>query len=152
MRRYHATGRLVITIGADIKKWQNTPADVEMRAGDTLVVPKRPDFVFVSGQVFNSSAITYSPGRQAGWYLQQAGGPTQTANRKSIFVIRANGSVIGGARGLWKSGVLSSQLQPGDSIVVPEKIVGGSQFWRNLAAFAQLSSATTIAAALAAGL
>ncbi len=152
LRRYHATGRLVITIGADIKKWQNTPADVEMRAGDTLVVPKRPDFVFVSGQVFNSSAITYSPGRQAGWYLQQAGGPTQTANRKSIFVIRANGSVIGGARGLWKSGVLSSQLQPGDSIVVPEKIVGGSQFWRNLAAFAQLSSATTIAAALAAGL
>jgi protein involved in polysaccharide export with SLBB domain len=152
LRRYHATGRLVITIGPDIEKWQDTPADVEMRAGDTLVVPKRPDFVFVSGQVFNSSAITYSPGREAGWYLQQAGGPTQTANKKLIFVIRANGSVIGGAQSRWKSGVLSSQLQPGDSVVVPEKIIGGSQFWRNLIAFGQLSSSATIAAALAAGL
>ena len=148
LRRYHASGRLVIAIGADIEKWENTPADVEMRAGDTVVIPKRPDFVFISGQVFNSSAITYSPGKDAGWYLKQSGGPTQTANKKSIFVIRANGSVIG----RWEGGVLGTTLQPGDSIVVPEKIVGGSQFWRNLIGIAQISSSTAIAAALAAGL
>ena len=36
----------------------------------------------VSGQVFNASAITYSPGRPAGWYLRQAGGPTQTGEQE----------------------------------------------------------------------
>ena len=95
LRSHHASGRLVIKIGSDIAKWENTPADVEMRAGDTLVIPKRPDFVLVNGQVFNASAITYSPGRSAGWYLRQAGGPTRTADKKSIFVVRANGSVVG---------------------------------------------------------
>jgi protein involved in polysaccharide export with SLBB domain len=151
LKSHHASGRLVIKIGSDITKWENTSADVEMRAGDTLLIPKRPGFVLVSGQVFNSSAITYAPGHQAGWYLQQAGGPTQQANRKSIFIIRANGSVLGGAQGLWKSDVLSTQLQPGDSIVVPEKIVGGSQFWKNLISVAQVASATAITAAVATG-
>jgi len=152
LRSYHASGRLVIKIGSDIRKWENTPADVEMRAGDTLVIPKRQSFVLVSGQVFNSSAITYSPGRSADWYLRQSGGPMQTANKKAIYIIRANGSVIGGARGLWQSSVLSAQMQPGDSIVVPEKIVGESQFWKNLISVAQVASATAITASVAKGL
>ncbi len=82
LRSHHASGRLVINIGPDIAKWENTPADVEMRAGDTLFIPKRPDFVLVSGQVFNASAITYEPGRQAGWYLRQAGGTDANREQK----------------------------------------------------------------------
>ena len=152
LRRHPASGRQVIKIGSDIAKWENTPADVVMRAGDILLIPKRPDFVLVSGQVFNNSAITYAPGHQAVWYLRQAGGPTQQANKKSIFIIRANGAVIGGAQGLWKSNVLSTQMQPGDSIVVPEKIVSGSQFWKNLIGIAQVASATAVTAAVATGL
>jgi protein involved in polysaccharide export with SLBB domain len=148
LRSHHASGRLVINIGSDIAKWENTPADVEMRAGDTLFIPKRPDFVLVSGQVFNASAITYEPGRQAGWYLRQAGGPTQTANKKSIFILRASGSVIGGTQGLWKGGVLDARLQPGDSIVVPEKITGGSQLWKNLISVAQLASSAAVTSAV----
>jgi protein involved in polysaccharide export with SLBB domain len=152
LRSHPASGRLVIHLGPDISKWKNTAADVEMRAGDTLVIPKRPDFVLVSGQVSNATAITYAPGRQAEWYLRQAGGPTQTANKKSIFIVRADGSVIGAAPGLWKSGVLSVSLQPGDSIVVPEKIIGGSPLWRNLLGIAQLASSTAVTAAVVSGL
>jgi len=152
LRSHPASGRLIIKIGSDIAKWENTSADIEMRAGDTLVIPKRPGFVLVSGQVFNTSAITYSPGRPADWYLRQAGGPTRQANKKSIFIIRANGSVIGGAQGSWKSRVLNVSLQPGDSIVVPAKIVSGSQFWRNLISVAQVASATAVTAAVATGL
>ena len=144
LRNHPASGRLVITIGPDIGKWENTPADVEMRAGDVLVIPKRPDFVLVSGQVFNAAAITYAPGRRAEWYLRQAGGPTQTANKKSIFIVRADGSVVGSGQGPWRGGVLGVTLQPGDSIVVPEKIVGGSSLWKNLLGIAQLASSTAV--------
>jgi protein involved in polysaccharide export with SLBB domain len=152
LKSHPASGRLVIKLGPDISKWENTPADVEMRAGDTVVIPKRPDFVLVNGQVFNASAITYTPGRTAGWYLRQAGGPTRTADKKSIFVIRANGSVVGEAHGLLRGNVLSVAVQPGDSIVVPEKITAGSQFWRNLLGSAQMLTSIGLISAVASGL
>ena len=70
LRSTPASGRLVIHISNDISSWANTPADIEMRSGDVLTVPKRPGFVLVSGQVYNPSAITFVPGKDAGWYLQ----------------------------------------------------------------------------------
>ncbi len=145
-----ASGRLVIHISADINSWANTPADIEMHTGDVLTVPKRPGFVLVSGQVYNASALTYVPGKEAGWYLRRAGGTNDVANRKEIFVIRANGSVIGRRSGEWYgANVLGTRLDPGDVIVVPQKIIGGSLFWRNLLTVAQISSSIAITAAVA---
>jgi protein involved in polysaccharide export with SLBB domain len=145
-----ASGRLVIHISADINSWANTPVDIEMHTGDVLTVPKRPGFVLVSGQVYNASAITYVPGKEAGWYLRRAGGTNDVANRKEIFVIRANGSVIGRRSGEWYgANVLSTRLDPGDVIVVPQRIIGGSLFWRNLLTVAQISSSIAITAAVA---
>jgi protein involved in polysaccharide export with SLBB domain len=149
LRSQPASGRLVIHVSTDIASWANTPADIEMRSGDVLTVPKRPGFVLVSGQVYNVSAITFVPGRDAGWYLRHAGGTNDVANRKEIFVIRANGSVVGRRSGTWYSGnVLSTRLRPGDVIVVPQRIVG-SLFWRNLLTVAQLSSSIAFTAAVA---
>jgi protein involved in polysaccharide export with SLBB domain len=145
-----ASGRLVIHISADINSWAGTPADIEMHTGDVLTVPKRPGFVLVSGQVYNASAITYVPGKEAGWYLRRAGGTNDIANRKEIFVIRANGSVIGRRSGEWYgSNVLSTRLDPGDVIVVPQRIIGGSLFWKNLLTVAQISSSIAFTAAVA---
>lgn len=144
------TGRLVIKINSDIASWENTPADIEMRAGDVLTVPKRPGFVLVSGQVYNAAAITFVPGKSAGWYLRHAGGATELANSKEIFVIRANGSVVGRRSGEWYSeGVLDTKMEPGDVLVVPQKIIGGSMFWRNMLATAQVLSSVAITAHLA---
>jgi protein involved in polysaccharide export with SLBB domain len=145
-----ASGRLVIHISGDIDSWANTDADIEMRSGDVLTVPKRPGFVLVSGEVYNPSAITFVPGKNAGWYLRRAGGNNDVANRKEIFVIRANGSVVGRRSGEWyDSNVLSTRLEPGDVVVVPQRIIGGSLFWRNLLTVAQLSSSIAITAAVA---
>jgi hypothetical protein len=150
LRNQPATGRLVIEISSHIAQWTGTPADIEVRSGDTLHIPKRPGFVLVSGQVYNPSAITFMPDRSAGWYLQRAGGATSIANRKEIFVIRANGSVVGrGSREWFGGGVLSTRLNPGDTIVVPQKIIGPSVTWRNLLATAQIVSSIAIAAAVA---
>jgi protein involved in polysaccharide export with SLBB domain len=145
-----ASGRLVIHISADLNSWAGTPADIEMHTGDVLTVPKRPGFVLVSGQVYNASAITYVPGKEASWYLRRAGGTNDIANRKEIFVIRANGSVIGRRSGEWYgSNVLSTRLDPGDVIVVPQRIIGGSLFWKNLLTVAQISSSIAFTAAVA---
>jgi protein involved in polysaccharide export with SLBB domain len=145
-----ASGRLVIHISADINSWANTPADIEMHTGDVLTLPKRPGFVLVSGQVYNASALTYVPGKEAGWYLRRAGGTNEVANRKEILVIRANGSVIGRRSGEWYGpDVLSTHLEPGDVIVVPQKIIGGSLFWKNLLTIAQISSSIAFTAGIA---
>jgi protein involved in polysaccharide export with SLBB domain len=145
-----ASGRLVIHIDSDIASWENTPADIEVRAGDVLRIPKRPGFVLVDGQVYNSSAITFAPGKTAGWYLRRAGGTTEIANTRDIFIIRANGSVVGRGSGSWlEHDVLATRLEPGDVVVVPQKIIGASVFWRNLLTVAQITSSIAITAAVA---
>ncbi|MGB8479624.1 MAG: SLBB domain-containing protein [Acidobacteriaceae bacterium] len=150
LKNHPPTGRMVIHISADIDSWANTPADIELRRGDVLTIPKRPGFVLVTGQVYNATAITFSPNKTAGWYLSHAGGTNSTANHKEIFIIRANGSVIGRHSGRWfDPNVLSTKLNPGDVVVVPQKIIGPSLLWRNLLTTAQLASSIAITAAVA---
>jgi protein involved in polysaccharide export with SLBB domain len=148
LRSHPATGRQVIQISSNISKWENTSADIELRAGDTIVIPKRPNFVMVTGQVYNSEAITYMPGKDADWYLKKAGGSTQFGNRRAVFVVRADGSIVGHG-GIWSgSSVMNLRMQPGDSIVVPEKIVGGSEIWKNVIGAAQVMSSIAITGAV----
>jgi protein involved in polysaccharide export with SLBB domain len=150
LRSQPASGRMVIHISADIVSWENTPADIEVRAGDVLRIPKRPGFVLVTGQVYNASAITFTPGKTAGWYLHHAGGVTQIANTKQIFIIRANGSVVGREPSLWfDHDVLATRLDPGDVVVVPQKIIGASLVWRNLLTVAQIASSVAFTGAVA---
>jgi protein involved in polysaccharide export with SLBB domain len=150
LRSQPAIGRLVIKISADIASWEGTPADIELRRGDVLTIPKKPGFVLVSGQVYNASAITFVPGKNAGWYLKRAGGSTEGGNMKEVLVIRANGLVVGRRSGEWyDSSVLETKLEPGDVVVVPQKVFGGSAVLRNLFASAQILSSVGFAAALA---
>ena len=149
LRRAPISGRLVIHIRDGKKEFIGSPEDIELRAGDTLEIPKQPGFVVIVGQVYNSNAITYAPGRNAGWYLSRAGGATGLANKKAIFIIRANGSVASGNSGMWSGGVLSTVLGPGDIIVVPEKTTVGGSGWKNVVAIAQIAQAAALAAAVA---
>jgi protein involved in polysaccharide export with SLBB domain len=149
LKNQPASGRLVIRINTDIASWAGTAADIELRSGDVLRIPKRPGFVLISGQVYNASAITFAPGKKASWYLERAGGATEIANRKEIFVIRANGAVVGRRSGGWRDqDVLSTRLNPGDVIVVPQKIIGASMIWRNLLGTAQIAASLAIAASV----
>jgi protein involved in polysaccharide export with SLBB domain len=138
-------GRMVIHISSNMKRWVNTSSDVQVRAGDELFIPKRPGTIMVDGSVFNPTAITYKSGKNAGWYLRQAGGPTSMANKKAVFVIRADGSVIGGSGGLFSGGAESTALQPGDMVVVPEKAFSTNTRWKTTLEGAQLAYAVGIA-------
>jgi protein involved in polysaccharide export with SLBB domain len=142
-------GRLVLHISSNMEHWANTSADIQVRSGDTIHVPKQPSMVLVDGSVYNPTGVTYKPGKSAGWYLRQAGGPTGTANKKGVFVIRADGSVAGGPGGVFGGGVESTEMRPGDMVVVPEKIITISRAWQNTAQTAQILSAIGIAIAAA---
>jgi protein involved in polysaccharide export with SLBB domain len=149
LRSRPASGRQVIRISADISRWENTPADIELRVGDTISIPKRPNFVMISGQVYNSEAISYVPGKDASWYLKKAGGATQAGNNGAVFVIRADGSIVGHGSSWMSSNVMNLRMQPGDSIIVPEKIIGNSQVWKNIIGAAQIMSSVAITGAVA---
>jgi protein involved in polysaccharide export with SLBB domain len=142
-------GRVTIHISSDINRWKGTAADLEVRAGDVLFIPKQPSFILVSGQVFNPTAVGYRPGKSGNWYLSQSGGPTVLADKKAIFVIRADGSVIGGRGSVWSGNSLGEVLQPGDTVVVPEKAVGGNMQWQTIFMAAQVASAIASTAILA---
>jgi protein involved in polysaccharide export with SLBB domain len=149
LRSRPSSGRMVINISADISKWENTSADIELRAGDTLVIPKRPDFVMVSGQVYNPTAISYVPGRDVGWYLRKAGGATPYGNKRNIYVLRADGSIVPHGSIWTGNNSMNLRLRPGDSVFVPEKIIGTSPVWQNIASMAQIMSAVALPIAIA---
>jgi protein involved in polysaccharide export with SLBB domain len=143
-------GRVVIRIQPDGRAWRNTAADVPVRDGDVLVIPKKADYVTVNGQVFNPTAVSYRPGRTAKWYLSQAGGLTQLANKKAVFVIRADGSVLAAKNnsGFWSGDPLDTSVRPGDSIVVPEVAPRiGTRNWQNLFQAGQLAASAALAVA-----
>ncbi len=143
------TGRVTIQISSDIRSWQDTSRDVTVRAGDVLIVPKRPSFVLVQGQVYGPTAVAYRPGKSARWYLMQAGGPTNLANKKATFVIRADGTVIGNHGSFWTADGMNLALRPGDTVVVPEKALGGPPVWKTLFQNAQVVSSIATSAILA---
>jgi protein involved in polysaccharide export with SLBB domain len=121
-----------------------------IRDGDVLVVPKKADYITVNGQVFNPTAVSYRPGRSAKWYLSQAGGMTQLANKKAVFVIRADGSVLAAKNnsGFWSGDPLNTSLRAGDSIVVPEVAPRiGTRNWQNLFQAGQLAASAALAVA-----
>jgi polysaccharide export outer membrane protein len=150
LRRAPVSGRLVIHLRPDRKNFAGSPEDIELRAGDSLTIPKQPGEVLVIGQVYNANAVTYTPGRNAGWYFSRAGGATHLADKSAIFIVRADGSVTGRNQGgLWSGGVLSAAIGPGDTIVVPERPVLGSSTLKNVLAVAQIASSAALVAAVA---
>lgn len=140
-------GRVVIHIPSDFRKLANSSADIPLRDGDELIIPKKANYVTVSGQVFNPTAVSYVPGRSARWYLSQSGGVTQVADKSAVFVMRADGSVLAAKNnsGLWSGDPMSAVLKPGDAIVVPEKAPKvGTRNWATILQAAQVASTAAL--------
>jgi polysaccharide biosynthesis/export protein len=143
-------GRVVIQSSQDLKAFEKSAANTPLRKGDVIVVPRRANYVLVNGQVFNPTAIGFVPGRSAKWYLGQAGGLTQLADKNAVFVVRANGSVLAAKNNstLWSGDPLNAVLLPGDSIVVPEKPPKiGVRDWAPLIQSAQVLTSVALAVA-----
>lgn len=127
LRSVKAEGRIVLELenaSADLK---NLP-ELVLQDGDSIVVPRTPGTVEVIGSVFQSNSFIFKPKRTVKDYVLTAGGATSSADESEIYVIRADGTARSGrGTGLF-SGVGSVVINPGDTIIVPEKIERSS--WR----------------------
>lgn len=93
--------------------------------GDRLYIPSAPTSVGVFGSVFNTGSFVFGSGRTIGDYLSQAGGTTRGADKDSVFLIRANGSVVSNLQssGWLSNGKLANlPALPGDTVFVPEEM------------------------------
>jgi protein involved in polysaccharide export with SLBB domain len=128
------TGRMLINLDKLLAS-PSSDSDFKLRSGDRLIVSKKQDFVNITGEVYNSTAVLYEKGRTVDYYLNKVGGATKSAARSQVYVIKANGTVLsrqqGGLFGLglwdegnsrWSFGGFGSiELDPGDTIIVPQK-------------------------------
>jgi len=122
LRQVRPTGRVVMPIEPDA----TTLPDFPLENGDGLKIPARGTSVGVYGSVFNTGSFVFVPNHSTGDYLRLAGGPTRGADKTSMFMIRANGSVVSAQQGgsFWHSGneFADAGVQPGDTIFVPEEL------------------------------
>ena len=122
LRKIEATGRMSITLGP-LATLQDTVFDFELHEDDSLHIPQRPNFVSVVGSVYISKSFMFETNMNLEDYLQKAGGPTKTADKDSIYVVKANGEVIASAQTKRMfSNFYDTALMPGDTIVVPEDL------------------------------
>jgi polysaccharide export outer membrane protein len=121
LRTLQPTGRIVLELPENAQI-ADLP-DIALEDGDKLIIPQRPSMVSVFGTVFNESSFLYKEDKSVSDYLAQAGGPRREADRGSIYLLRADGSVISKRnRGLLVSSLDSMRPMPGDAIVVPEDL------------------------------
>jgi polysaccharide biosynthesis/export protein len=121
VRTLRPTGRIVLELPEN-PTIASLP-DMLLEDGDRLVVPQRPSMVSVFGTVFNESAFLHREEKTVFDYLAQAGGPRREADKRSIYLLRADGSVISRrGTGLFTTSLDGVRPMPGDAIVVPEDL------------------------------
>lgn len=118
LRNLKPSGRIMLGLNSDRDQPDKLPA-LRLENQDRLVVPARPDFVYVLGSVNTESSLIWRQGASVQQYLDQSG-LTSGADIDEIFVLRADGSVLSNT-GRWFSSVTGATVLPGDVIVLPEK-------------------------------
>ena len=91
--------------------------------GDTLRVVKNPNTINVLGEVLNPTAFEFSKKLNVKSAIAKAGGFQDYADKQKVYVIKANGIVQRAKRNIFTQNIL---LEPGDTIVVPRKIISDS--------------------------
>jgi protein involved in polysaccharide export with SLBB domain len=119
LRDTKPVGRLVINVDRVMKGRIGGPEDVLLRDGDKLLVPKRTQEITILGEVQSPTSHVFRRGLTRDDYIARSGGVTQKADRKRIYVVRANGDVVTGERSGWFRRSQSIEMRPGDTIVVP---------------------------------
>jgi len=119
LRNTKAVGRLVIDISAVQRGPAGGPEDVLLTDGDKLLVPKKAPEITILGEVQSPTSHVYEAGLTRDEYIAKSGGTTQKADRKRIYVVRANGDVVSGERSGWFRRRQDIDMRPGDTIVVP---------------------------------
>ncbi|MBW2559008.1 MAG: SLBB domain-containing protein [Deltaproteobacteria bacterium] len=129
------TGRVIVRL-VSLDKLKGSKYDFVLEDGDALYIPKKEGVVHVMGSVYNPTSLLHEKGNTVKEYLSMVGGPTVNANPDDMCVIRADGTIVsnrsGGSNSFrwdegdsrWFSGGFDSTVvYPGDTILVPRKLI-----------------------------
>lgn len=111
-------GRLVIDLRRTLRTTPGSASDLILKEGDLLSIPRKSQEVTVLGEVQSATSHFYSPNIERDEYINMSGGLTQRADKKRIYVVRADGSVTTKGGTSWFNHSTSS-INAGDTIVVP---------------------------------
>ena len=88
--------------------------------GDTIIVPRVSNTINVLGEVLNPIAFEYDKNINVRSAIESAGGYQDYADKRKVYVIKANGIIEKANRNVFTGKV---KLEQGDTIVVPRKII-----------------------------
>ncbi len=108
----------------DLELIEANPAlDTILDDGDTILIPSKVNQVYVFGEVQNQGAIVFKENEDINFYIEQAGGLNNFADKKSIFLLHPNGI----SESVPKNAFISSRknkIYEGTIIFIPRDISG----------------------------
>jgi len=114
LRNIEPVGRMVSSF--DLLELKTNPyANFEVRDGDKIIIPKRPNAVSIVGEVLNPTSIKFDPSYSINNYLNSAGGLNFQADKDRIYVIAPNGESRIHKRKFLRNG---ADIMPGSTVVV----------------------------------
>lgn len=123
--------RLVVDFEAAVKG--DRRRDVELLDGDEIVIPRKVDNVYVVGEVASPfSSFVVKSGDSVSDVVALAGGLTRNADKGQIRLLKADGRIL-------DSWVMSRRAEPGDAILVPQRLRTHSTWQDNLQALTPLA-------------
>ena len=137
------------TISLDLARALSEPggqSDLVVFAGDRLEVPQYDGTVLVSGAVRVVSRIPFERGLSLGDYVERAGGVGDRADRGKAYVRYTNGQLDVTGRFLFLR--RDPRVEPGSTIVIPEKPEDDQGFSLDLLLTRTLSIIGTLATVL----
>lgn len=129
LRHLDPQGRMTIALDQP-SKLKGTPSDLELEDSDTLNIPACPNTVQVVGAVMSMGNFVYEPQKDYGYYINKSGGFRKTADKKRVFIVKADGTAVNPQNGsfhwndsdrAWRSGS-RGDIEPGDVVVVPDEL------------------------------
>ena len=129
-------------VAGDFSPISSIASETKLFDGDEIFIPKVSNVINVIGEVLNPTAYEFSKKISIEKAIDKAGGFNEFADRKRVYVIKANGLIEKTGRNVF---VRSSNLMPGDTIVVPRKT--STNALKNLTPITQILSDLAFSAA-----
>jgi protein involved in polysaccharide export with SLBB domain len=115
LKTLKAQGRVYIKLKS-IRSLKGSDYDIEMEENDEITIPAKSSVVNVAGAVMSQGSYVYSSSGYKS-YVNMAGGFADYSKPGKTFVLKADGS----ARKAKKMLFFSTNIEPGDTVVVPER-------------------------------
>lgn len=106
-------------VSGDFSAGSFNSINFNLKDGDSIVVPASSNEVVVQGEVLNSSSFVFEDGNNYLDYIDASGGFSSYADKRAVFIIRANGESIQVGGNLFMG---AKSIKPGDTIVVPRDL------------------------------